>query len=151
VPRLNVESHHPPDSAASMSRLVTIRHPTNLSTVIPSSLSFTIPVVSFSSSLSPLLSSMPPIHSLSPVTSSFQSNQPSPGQEFQVLQERIGWWIACARVVGTLEWSPPCRSCGVPHLRAWSQRIDRVHTEYPWPLVSFRFVFSRPRALSLIT
>ncbi len=30
----------PPDSAASMSTLVTIRHPTKLSTVNPSSLSF---------------------------------------------------------------------------------------------------------------
>ena len=53
-----------------------------------------------------------------------------------MLQERIGWWIACAlevRVVGTFEWSPPCRSCGVP------QRVDRVR-EYPWPLVSFRLL-----------
>jgi hypothetical protein len=30
----------PPDSAASMSTLVTVRHPTKLSTVNPSSLSF---------------------------------------------------------------------------------------------------------------
>src|SRR6266851_6998702 len=44
----------------------------------------TIPVVSFSPSLSPLFRNMPPIHSLSSATSSFpvsKSNEPSPGQE----------------------------------------------------------------------
>jgi hypothetical protein len=115
----------------------------------------TIPVVSFSSSLSPLLRNMPPIHPLSSVTSSLavsQSNQLSPGQEVPLvksgasgapLQERMGWWIAWAlkvRVVGTLGWSPPCRSYRVPHFRAWPQRAYRVRTEYPWPLVSFRLL-----------
>ena len=61
-----------------------------------------------------------------------------------MLRERIGWWIACAlevRVVGTLEQSPPCRSCGVSHLRARPRRVDhRVRTEYLRPLVSSRLL-----------
>jgi hypothetical protein len=55
----------------------------------------------------------------------------------------MGWWITRALevgVVGTLERSPPCRSCRVPHLRAWPQRVDRVRTKYTWPLFLFRLV-----------
>ena len=128
-----------PPSARSL--IVALHHSPDYLPPCPS----TIPVVSFSPSLSPLLRYMPPIHSLSSATSSFpvsQSNQPSPSQEVSLsgVSGALGNGSVAVGVVGTLERSLPCRSCGGPHLRAWPQRVDRVGTEYPWPLVSFRLL-----------
>ena len=92
---MNPDHHHStPAAATPMPQLTSPPSARNLIVALHYSPDYlppspsTIPVESFSPLLSLLLSNMPPIHSLSSVTSSLpvsQSNQPSPGQEFQVL------------------------------------------------------------------
>ena len=112
---MNPDHHHStPAAATPMPQLTSPPSARNLIVALHYSPDYlppspsTIPVVSLSSSLSPLLINMPPIHPLSPVTSSLPPSKSNPLVKSGISgsTEQIGWWIAWAlevRVVGTLE------------------------------------------------